>query len=116
MVVSSMLPRTGMLTPCHTQKDDVQAQARKLVAVAQQFRGVDAGEENGYRGYFLTFMIAYLRDFGIQFSFIAESFETVSMSPVECLENFGFSFEKVSMSPVECLENVGTACPLLHVC
>jgi hypothetical protein len=28
------------------------------------------------RGYFLTFMIAYLRDLGFQHGFIAESFET----------------------------------------
>jgi len=35
-----------------------------------------AGSENGIRGYFLTYMIAYLRDFGINYTFIAESFET----------------------------------------
>lgn len=35
-----------------------------------------AGEENGIRGYFLTFMIAYIRDFVTKFSFIAESMET----------------------------------------
>lgn len=51
------------------------------MAIAGQFRGLDAGEENGYRGYFLTFMIAYLRDFGVNFSFIAESFETVRLCP-----------------------------------
>jgi alkyldihydroxyacetonephosphate synthase len=33
-------------------------------------------QENGIRGYFLTFMIAYLRDFGINHSYIGESFET----------------------------------------
>lgn len=27
-------------------------------------------------GYFLTYVIAYIRDFGLQYSFIAESFET----------------------------------------
>ena len=37
---------------------------------------MQAGEENGIRGYFLTFMIAYLRDFAAQFNFVAESFET----------------------------------------
>lgn len=35
-----------------------------------------AGEENGIRGYFLTFTIAYLRDFAMQYHFIAESMET----------------------------------------
>ncbi len=34
------------------------------------------GAENGIRGYFLTFVIAYLRDFGFDYGFIAESFET----------------------------------------
>jgi hypothetical protein len=52
------------------------AQHKRIMAIAAQFKGLDAGEENGYRGYFLTFMIAYLRDFGVNFSFIAESFET----------------------------------------
>jgi len=33
-------------------------------------------QENGVRGYFLTYMIAYLRDFGYNFKFMAESFET----------------------------------------
>ena len=35
-----------------------------------------AGETNGIRGYFLTFMIAYIRDFAAQYRFAAESFET----------------------------------------
>ena len=37
---------------------------------------MEAGAENGIRGYFLTFMIAYLRDFAAQYNFVAESFET----------------------------------------
>jgi alkyldihydroxyacetonephosphate synthase len=35
-----------------------------------------AGEENGIRGYFLTYVIAYIRDFGANHNFVAESFET----------------------------------------
>jgi alkyldihydroxyacetonephosphate synthase len=35
-----------------------------------------AGEENGLRGYFLTYVIAYIRDFVANFFFVAESFET----------------------------------------
>jgi len=35
-----------------------------------------AGEENGIRGYSLTFMIAYIRDFACTYSFVAESMET----------------------------------------
>ena len=34
------------------------------------------GGSNGKRGYFLTFMIAYLRDYGMHYGFFAESFET----------------------------------------
>ena len=34
------------------------------------------GEENGHRGYLLTFLIAYVRDFAMQHHVIAESFET----------------------------------------
>lgn len=35
-----------------------------------------AGEENGKSGYFLTYMIGYIRDFVADHNFIAESFET----------------------------------------
>ena len=35
-----------------------------------------AGPENGERGYFLTYVIAYIRDIGQQYNLIAESFET----------------------------------------
>ncbi len=32
--------------------------------------------ENGKRGYLLTFVIAYLRDIGFEYRYLAESFET----------------------------------------
>ena len=35
-----------------------------------------AGEENGIRGYMLTFLITYIRDFVAEYKFAAESFET----------------------------------------
>lgn len=35
-----------------------------------------AGEENGERGFFLTYVIAYIRDLAALYNFIAESFET----------------------------------------
>ena len=38
--------------------------------------GMRAGAENGRRGYFLTFSIAYIRDFAFDYGVIAESFET----------------------------------------
>jgi len=34
------------------------------------------GTENGKRGYQLTFVIAYLRDLGLEYKVISESFET----------------------------------------
>ena len=37
---------------------------------------MNAGEENGKRGYFLTYVIAYIRDFSMNYHFVAESFET----------------------------------------
>jgi alkyldihydroxyacetonephosphate synthase len=44
--------------------------------ISKKYKGFKAGPENGERGYFLTFMIAYLRDFAMKFQYIAESFET----------------------------------------
>lgn len=52
------------------------AQQKIINAIAKKFKGFKAGPENGERGYFLTFVIAYLRDFGLKYGFIAESFET----------------------------------------
>ena len=57
-------------------KAEVADQQRRVYAVCAQHGGVKAGADNGVRGYFLTYMIAYLRDFGFNYSFIAESFET----------------------------------------
>jgi alkyldihydroxyacetonephosphate synthase len=44
--------------------------------IATKFGGMNSGEENGMRGYFLTFMIAYIRDFILGKYIIAESMET----------------------------------------
>uniref|UniRef100_A0A1I8F1V4 Alkylglycerone-phosphate synthase n=1 Tax=Macrostomum lignano TaxID=282301 RepID=A0A1I8F1V4_9PLAT len=38
--------------------------------------GISGGEENGRRGYMLTFVIAYLRDLGLDYYCVGESFET----------------------------------------
>lgn len=56
--------------------ESVAAQEKKVYAIATKYGGKAAGVENGLRGYFLTFMIAYLRDFGFKYWFMAESFET----------------------------------------
>jgi len=44
--------------------------------IAAAYGGIEGGAENGERAYTLTFLIAYLRDIGLDYYFIAESFET----------------------------------------
>jgi len=55
---------------------EVALQQKRVYAIASNFHGLKGGEDNGRRGYFLTYMIAYIRDFGFQYYFMAESFET----------------------------------------
>jgi len=56
--------------------EDIHSREKQCYAIAKKYGGIKGGEENGIRGYFLTYMIAYLRDFGFEYSFLAESFET----------------------------------------
>ncbi len=49
-------------------------QQNVVYSIAKKYKGFKAGPENGERGYFLTFMIGYLRDFSFKFYFVAESF------------------------------------------
>ncbi|KAG9349481.1 hypothetical protein JZ751_027926 [Albula glossodonta] len=49
---------------------------KQVYDIAAKFGGLAAGEDNGQRGYMLTFVIAYLRDLGMDYSVIGESFET----------------------------------------
>lgn len=55
---------------------EVAAQEQKIYKIAQKYGGVPAGGTNGERGYMLTFVIAYIRDFALDFNVLAESFET----------------------------------------
>jgi len=55
---------------------EIKQQESLVYAIAAKYGGMKAGAENGIRGYFLTYMIAYLRDFGMNYQFIGESFET----------------------------------------
>jgi alkyldihydroxyacetonephosphate synthase len=57
-------------------KSEVANQQKILYPIAKKYHGFRAGAENGERGYFLTFMIGYLRDFSMKFELVAESFET----------------------------------------
>jgi len=56
--------------------NEVALQESRVYAIAAKHGGLKGGEENGKRGYFLTYMIAYIRDFGFNYYFMAESFET----------------------------------------
>ncbi|XP_014380486.1 alkyldihydroxyacetonephosphate synthase, peroxisomal [Alligator sinensis] len=49
---------------------------KQVYDIAAKFGGLAAGEDNGQRGYMLTFVIAYLRDLGLDYYIIGESFET----------------------------------------
>jgi alkyldihydroxyacetonephosphate synthase len=55
---------------------EVEQQQRDVYAIAARHKGMKAGAENGRRGYQLTYSIAYIRDFLMNYYIIAESFET----------------------------------------
>jgi alkyldihydroxyacetonephosphate synthase len=55
---------------------EVDQQERDLYKIAARHGGMKAGDENGRRGYQLTYSIAYIRDFLMNYYIIAESFET----------------------------------------
>jgi alkyldihydroxyacetonephosphate synthase len=57
-------------------EDDVANQQKLIYSIAAKYGGIKAGADNGIRAYLLTYVIAYLRDYGLQFYFMAESFET----------------------------------------
>lgn len=57
-------------------KELVASQEKLVYEVAKRFNGLKSDAESGRRGYTLTFMIAYIRDIVMDYSFIAESFET----------------------------------------
>ncbi|XP_054741284.1 alkyldihydroxyacetonephosphate synthase [Anastrepha obliqua] len=58
------------------EEGDVQRQEALIYEIAKQFKGFPAGSQNGERGYILTFVIAYIRDFALNQQIVAESFET----------------------------------------
>ncbi len=57
-------------------KAEVEQQQRALYHIAARHGGMKAGGDNGRRGYQLTYSIAYIRDFLMNYYIIAESFET----------------------------------------
>ncbi len=57
-------------------KKEVTRQQQDIYRIAAKHGGMKAGAENGRRGYQLTYSIAYIRDFLMNYYIIAESFET----------------------------------------
>ena len=57
-------------------RNEVDNQKANLYKISAKYGGLIAGSETGLKGYFLTFAIAYVRDFAAQHCYIAESFET----------------------------------------
>lgn len=57
-------------------KDVIDREQKQIYAIADKHGGINAGQNNGRKGYFLTFMIAYLRDYSFGYWLIGESFET----------------------------------------
>jgi alkyldihydroxyacetonephosphate synthase len=57
-------------------RQEVSQQQHELYRIATRHHGMKAGAENGRRGYQLTYSIAYIRDFLMNYYIIAESFET----------------------------------------
>ena len=47
-----------------------------IYKLGREFGGVNGGPSSGERGYVLTFVIAYIRDIGLDYRIVAESFET----------------------------------------
>ncbi|KAG5671441.1 hypothetical protein PVAND_001637 [Polypedilum vanderplanki] len=57
-------------------KEEVEKQEKLIYEIADRYSGLKAGEKNGQKGYVMTFVIAYIRDFSLEQGIIAESFET----------------------------------------
>ncbi|KAJ0406316.1 hypothetical protein ATCC90586_007354 [Pythium insidiosum] len=71
--VSSMCAATVVM---EGDARDVARQHEQITAIAKRHDGLVGGAENGQRGYFFTYVIAYLRDFAFDYYFLSESFET----------------------------------------
>ena len=56
--------------------DVCRRQRTEMFEIAARYKGFSGGQENGLKGYQLTYMIAYIRDFCLLNGVVAESFET----------------------------------------
>ena len=57
-------------------RQEVETQKASIFRLCAKHNGQIAGSDNGAKGYFLTFAIAYVRDIAAQHCYLAESFET----------------------------------------
>ena len=60
------------------EEKEVDYQKNKTIGLAKKYSGVSAGAANGKRGYLLTNLIAYIRDFLFKYHCIGETLETTS--------------------------------------
>lgn len=71
---------------CEGSKEEQEAIHKSVTRIAKKYHGMVAGAEAGIKGYLLTYLIAYCRDFAYDYGCSAESFETsVSWSNVSTL-------------------------------
>ncbi|DAZ93335.1 TPA: hypothetical protein N0F65_010801 [Lagenidium giganteum] len=71
--VSTMCAATVLM---EGTEEEVERQQKAIQAIAKKHHGMVGGAESGKRGYFFTYIIAYLRDFALDYYFMSESFET----------------------------------------
>ncbi|XP_008055223.1 alkyldihydroxyacetonephosphate synthase, peroxisomal [Carlito syrichta] len=57
-------------------REKVLQHEKQVYDIAAKFGGLAVGEDNGQRGYLLTYVIAYIRDLGLEYYILGESFET----------------------------------------
>ncbi len=57
-------------------EEAVKQQAKQLYKLAEKHGGIAGGEGHGKRGYMLTYAIAYIRDFFLQYHVMGETYET----------------------------------------
>jgi len=91
--------------------ESVEQQEKQVYKIAGKHQGMPAGEENGQRGYMLTFVIAYLRDIGFDYEVVSESFET--SAPWDRIKSLCKNVkERITH---EC-QNQGVKYPILSTC
>jgi len=61
---------------CEGDKEDQELLHKRVMAISRKYNGMAGGAENGQKGYLLTYLIAYTRDFAFDYNVVAESFET----------------------------------------